>query len=214
MKIDLHVHTIISPCSKLSIDDILDRAMAKGLDGVCITDHNSMAARHWIREGVRAGGLCVLFGMEYDTGTGDYLIFGPFEDISPGMTDIQLLETVRGAGGAAVAAHPLRAGRPAREQVFREGLCHVAETLNGRNTPVENFETRRLCREYGLIRTGGSDAHAPEELGRHATRFHMPIQSRSDLIFALNHGLCHPEENMMPEMPPLIENDMSVEIYA
>lgn len=188
MRIDMHVHTNLSPCSSLTPGEILQHAKSLGLDGVCITDHNTMDIRHHMAEGRQPEGLCVIFGMEYDTPDGDFLIFGPFEDFAQGMSARQLLRTVHEAGGAAVAAHPFRAGRPVSEFVVRDGLCGIVENRNGRNTRTENLLADAWLEKYGLTGCAGSDAHELAELGRMATRFDRDIATRADLISALNAG--------------------------
>jgi predicted metal-dependent phosphoesterase TrpH len=192
MLFDLHVHTAFSPCGNINIRDVITRAGKRGLDGVCITDHHTMAVRHVIAEGVQENGLCVLFGMEYTTPQGDFLLFGPFEELAPNLSADLLLAMVREKGGTAVVAHPFRKARPADERVVRSGLCHAVEVINGRNTSFENSAVENW-RRYGLTRCGGSDAHAVDELGTFATRFLIPIQTRGDLIQALREGLCRPE---------------------
>jgi predicted metal-dependent phosphoesterase TrpH len=193
MLFDLHVHTALSSCSNMNIEDIVDQAVQRGLDGVCITDHHTMDIRHAMAEGIQENGLCVLFGMEYSTPQGDFLLFGPFEDLSPDLDGDLLLSTVRDRGGAAVAAHPFRKARPADERLVRNGLCCGVERVNGRNTVSENSAVERWIQRYRLTQCGGSDAHTLDELGTFATRFFMPVRSRADLIQALDQGLCRPE---------------------
>jgi predicted metal-dependent phosphoesterase TrpH len=193
MLFDLHVHTKISPCSELEIDDVLKHARARGLDGVCITDHQTMKIRKHLQEGLQGDGLCVIFGMEYTTADGDFLLFGPFENISRDLSAIQLLRQVRRAGGTAIAAHPFRSDRPVSEYLVRKGLCRIVESVNGRNTSIENLQVENWRREYYLTCCGGSDAHSLNELGMVSTRFSTPVRSRSDLIDALKNGLCRPE---------------------
>jgi predicted metal-dependent phosphoesterase TrpH len=193
MLFDLHVHTALSPCSNMNIDDIVVRARQRGLDGICITDHNTMDIRHAIAEGIQENGLCVLFGMEYSTPQGDFLIFGQFEDLASDLDGDLLLSTVRNRGGAAVAAHPFRKARPTDERLVRSSLCCGVERINGRNTFSENSAVERWIRRYRLTQCGGSDAHTLDELGTFATRFFMPVRSRADLIQALDRGLCRPE---------------------
>jgi predicted metal-dependent phosphoesterase TrpH len=193
MLFDLHVHTALSPCSNLNIADIVDRATECGLDGVCITDHHTMDIRHLLAEGVQDNGLCVLFGMEYSTPQGDFLLFGPFEDLALDLDAEMLLTAVRDLGGVAVAAHPFRRARPTDEQVIRNGLCQGVECFNGRNTSGENEAVEQWTQRYRLSRCGGSDAHTLFELGIFATRFFRPVHSRADLIRALEQGLCRPE---------------------
>ena len=42
MRLDLHVHSEYSPDSHSSIEAILKQAQEVGLDGIAITDHNSV----------------------------------------------------------------------------------------------------------------------------------------------------------------------------
>jgi predicted metal-dependent phosphoesterase TrpH len=205
MLFDLHVHTSFSPCGRMNIEDAVARARGLGLDGVCITDHHTMDIRHVIAEGVQENGLCVLFGMEYSTPQGDFLLFGPFEEVASNLSADQVLQTIRDKGGAVVAAHPFRRTRPVDEELVRNGLCHAVEVINGRNTPFENSAVENW-RRYGLAQCGGSDAHTLGELGTFATRFLIPVRTRSELIQALRQGLCRPEipatNRNQPDMLP------------
>ena len=40
---DLHIHTCLSPCGSLEMSpsEIVRRSLAKGLDAIAITDHNT-----------------------------------------------------------------------------------------------------------------------------------------------------------------------------
>ena len=190
MLFDLHVHSSLSPCSRLSLDEILNKAKSRGLDGVCITDHDSMAVRHLISEGLQANGLCVIVGQEYTTRQGDFLLFGPYERLPPGLSAPRLLHHVRSTGGASVAAHPFRSLRPVDEKIVSSGLCRIIEEINGRNTFSENSQVDAWLERYPLCSVGGSDAHTLEELGRVPVRFDMPILSRADLIQALQTPAC------------------------
>ncbi|MFH7319373.1 PHP-associated domain-containing protein [Desulfurivibrio sp. D14AmB] len=190
MLFDLHVHTRLSACSSLGLDQILLHARARGLDGVCLTDHDTMAAGRTLREGIQPDGLCVLLGMEYATPQGDFLLFGPFENMPTGLAADLLLPMVERGGGVAVAAHPFRALRPAQETVIASGACRVVEGLNGRNSARENRRVDRWLKRYPLSVCGGSDAHTLDELGRVATRFEQPVRNRRELIQALRTGAC------------------------
>ncbi len=195
MRFDLHVHTALSPCSTLGIGEILLHARARGLDGVCITDHDTMEIRNSLREGMQSDGLCVIFGMEYATPQGDFLLFGPFESLPPCMEATTLLHTVTLKGGAAIAAHPFRTARSVDEEIIRKGLCRTIEGINGRNQAFENRKIENWRTRYFLNECGGSDAHTLEELGRVVTTFRDPVRSRDELIQALNGGDYRPAWN-------------------
>ena len=190
MLIDLHVHSAISPCSSLSVGEILGNARAAGLDGVCITDHDTVAVLAQIREGFQPDGLLVLVGMEYTTPQGDFLVFGPVEDLRPGLDGRRLIRAVHGAGGAVVAAHPFRTWRPADVSVL-DARCAI-EVENGRNTEAENRSAAELAGRLDAVAVSGSDAHTMGELGRRPTRFTVPVRTRADLVGALRRGCCAP----------------------
>ncbi len=188
MKFDLHVHTILSSCSQLTLEQILNNAQAKGLDGVCITDHDTMAATDLIKEGMQENGLCVLIGMEYATQGVDFLLFGPFEKLPVGLPTEAVLATVQAAGGVAIAAHPCRPGRSTDISLLEKGLCRIIEGTNGRNTPQANQAIASWPEHYQVGLVGGSDAHTLDELGQVPTQFTVPVQSRADLVRALREG--------------------------
>ena len=192
MKFDLHVHTTLSSCSQLTLEQILDNARDKGVDGVCITDHDTMAATDLVKEGLQENGLCVLVGMEYATQGGDFLLFGPFEKLPVGLPAEAVLSAVRNTGGVAIAAHPCRPGRSVDISLLEKGLCRIIEGVNGRNTPQANQEVALWPERYHVGAVGGSDAHTLDELGKVPTQFTLPIRSRADLIRALKEGCYHP----------------------
>lgn len=188
MLFDLHVHTTLSPCSQLRLDQILSQASERGLDGVCITDHNTMEIRNYVPEGILGNGLRVIFGMEYSTSGGDFLIFGPFEDLPPGLPARILLKHVDRTGGVAIAAHPFRSQRPTDETLIKNEMCRIVEGVNGRNAHHENASVLDWQKKYNVAQVGGSDAHSLDELGSAHTTFTTPIHTRTDLVNALKQG--------------------------
>lgn len=214
MLFDLHVHTEISPCSSLSLAEILAAARSRRLDGVCLTDHDTMNIRHRVQEGRQPDGLIIIIGMEYATTQGDFLLFGPFEDLKPGLSATEVLGIVNRQGGAAIGAHPYRPGRGLDETILAGGLCGVVETHNGRTPESMNHQAEEMAEHYGLPATGGSDAHTLDELGRFLTRFLAPVRSRADLIAALAAGLCQPHIPDPTDLhPPRRLSNCTVERY-
>jgi predicted metal-dependent phosphoesterase TrpH len=188
MRFDLHVHSACSFDGRMKPEELVEVARQRNLDGICITDHQTMAASRLLSEGRQPNGLIVLFGMEYATEAGDFLVFGPFEGLRRDLSADQLFDAVEKAGGAAVAAHPFRAARPVDSFFLEHGPCRIFEGLNGRNTDGENRLAATWCRTNGRASVAGSDAHTREEVGACATRFTVPIRTRDDLVRALNDG--------------------------
>ena len=145
-----------------------------------------------ITPGLQPNGLRLFVGQEYSSSHGDFLIFGPRSAFPQGLTAQALLAAVAQSGGAAVAAHPFRPQCPTSEFIVRDKLCRIVESVNGRNSPAANQDISQWLRRYDLIECAGSDAHTLEELGKVKTRFLVPIHSTTDLVNALNKGLCAP----------------------
>lgn len=65
-KADLHIHTVLSPCGDLEMSPsaIVQRALARGLDMIAITDHNTTRQVKVTRRIGKSQGLFVLGGVE------------------------------------------------------------------------------------------------------------------------------------------------------
>lgn len=65
-KADLHIHTVLSPCGDLEMSPaaIVERALARGLDMIAITDHNTTRQVKVTQQIGRRRGLFVLGGVE------------------------------------------------------------------------------------------------------------------------------------------------------
>ena len=192
MKFDLHVHTTLSSCSQLTLEDILRNARAKGLDGVCITDHQTMDAGRQVKEGIQEDGLCIITGMEYATPDGDFLIFGPFQNLDDDMGAKELLRMVERLGGIAVAAHPFREGRSITREIIAQQYCRIIEGRNGRDNGIGLKRAADWQARYNVHLVGGSDAHSLEELGRIVTAFENPVRNKKEFISALKSGRYQP----------------------
>jgi predicted metal-dependent phosphoesterase TrpH len=69
MRFDLHIHTCLSPCASLEMSpaEIVRRAVAAGLDGIAVTDHQSARNTPAVAECARRAGLACLYGLEVCT---------------------------------------------------------------------------------------------------------------------------------------------------
>ncbi len=188
MLIDLHVHTTVSPCSALGLDQIIGKARSLGLDGVCITDHDTLGAHGALSELDLPKGFTLFTGMEYSTSQGDFLLFGDLVGVPPGLKAGELLRLAAFRGIAVVGAHPFRKWRPLDVGLIGSGRCMIVEGVNGRNDPGENICSVMELGSLGVRFTGGSDAHCLEELGRVPTRFTREVEDSLDLARAINDG--------------------------
>jgi predicted metal-dependent phosphoesterase TrpH len=188
MLIDMHIHTRFSPCSIIRVRQIPYQIQKNGIDGVCITDHNTTASRSLLKSFSHISGLSIIVGLEYSTFQGDFLIFGPDEYIPEGMDAKTLLKWVKKEGGIAIPAHPFRRSRPADPRILP--FFDIIEVLNGRNHAYENDLCMQWIESNGnnKKRIGGSDAHMLDEIGRIVTVFDKDIYTSDDLVRELREG--------------------------
>ena len=184
----MHIHTHFSPCSIIKIPQLLQRAKKVGIDGICITDHNSIASKSVLEKIADYSGLFVIVGVEYTTSYGDFLVYGPVDYIPEKMDAKNLFKWVQKEGGVTVAAHPFRKDRPVDPDVLH--LAKIIESVNGRNNSAENALCKNWIKKHGneVKEIGGSDAHTVEEIGQAVTVFKRNIYTMDDLIIELLGG--------------------------
>ncbi len=188
MLIDLHCHTRVhSPCSALTPDALARAALAAGLDGVCLTEHDTLWQRSEVEALSRDFGLVVLRGIEITTDVGHVLAFG-LERYVPEMARIERLKAIADAEGAIlVLAHPSRR-YGALPEADPARWFHTFEVENGTEGRLQNETAARLARGLALPGTGGSDAHAVREVGTAATLFERPVRTEREFLDELRAG--------------------------
>jgi len=69
LRIDLHVHTVLSPCADVEMIPplIVQEAVGRGINLIAITDHNGTANAAAVQKAAGTSGLFVLPGMELQT---------------------------------------------------------------------------------------------------------------------------------------------------
>ena len=197
MIIDLHTHSYpASACSSVSVEDLIVHAKQKGLNGICLTDHNYVWDQERVDQLQDDHEFLVLRGNEITTNEGDMLVFG-FEKNVRGIIRLEeLKKEVDQVEGFIIAAHPFRGfltfgvsqlGLTTEKAVQRPlfKFVNAIETLNGKVTQKENNFAAGVAKELNLPQTGGSDAHMADEVGIYATRFDDTIKNENDLIQAL-----------------------------
>jgi predicted metal-dependent phosphoesterase TrpH len=196
LKIDLHVHTVYSD-GLGNIEEVMRMAKLKGLDGLAITDHDTLEGYH---EAVSSdSGLLILPGFEAVTDAGHVLVLG-LERLPPRIRTIGYEELggwARELGGLCVLAHPA-AGR-FRLDRWEMVKPDAVEVLNA-SYPSEIFVWRgqRLADGLGLPALGGSDAHHPHTVGDAYTVVEVDNPKVSDVLKAIRSGSVGFEGSLSP----------------
>ena len=77
MLVDMHLHeSTCSSDSKMTLEEIIATARERGLDAVCITDHDSMGLKETAEQYSRETGFPIFVGVEYFSLWGDITAFG------------------------------------------------------------------------------------------------------------------------------------------
>jgi predicted metal-dependent phosphoesterase TrpH len=200
LRIDLHVHTWPkSQCSKINPEDLVSEARRIGLDGFCLTEHQSLWDLEEIARLAGESGITILRGNEITTAQGDVLVFGLYKDIRGIITAEELHREVREAGAFSIAAHPFRGFKVfgfgqldmSIEQASKKKILQfvdAVEVKNGRVTDQENDVALNVSKRLDLLATAGSDAHELDALGTWIVDFKTDIQSENDLVSELRKG--------------------------
>lgn len=190
--VDMHAHTFpASRCSHMRVPELLSKASAVGLDGICVTDHNTFSGGREALKLQEAYDIKVFLGIEVDTREGQVLVFGVEEDIPIYLPIFEILDFVHERGGVVVAAHPFRPLIGLGDLVYEVKLDGI-EVLNPKCTPDENFKAKTAAKILKIATTGGSDAHIKERIGTFATSFEKEIEDEEDLVSAIKEKRCRP----------------------
>ena len=171
---EYHVHSAASYDSEASPQEIVDRALAAGLDVLCVTDHDTIDGALAVQARANRA-LRVVVGCEFTCDDGSHVLgLGLTEMISERRV-LPLLDRLEAHGATVVLPHLFRRGsgvfRPELRRApefVRDVLARTdaVECFNARDTFENNARSQRFAAEYGLPTIAGSDAHRAAELGR------------------------------------------------
>ena len=132
-------------------------------------------------------GFLVLAGVEFTTDMGHVLAFGLSEGSGEFATAANLFRAAQAQGALLYLAHPARDGH-LRVNHDTVEFFESVEAINGSDSRIQNLAATGLAHGFRLPGIGGSDAHMAAEVGRAATRFHVPVHDEASLVEALRSG--------------------------
>lgn len=188
MIIDTHLHeSKYSEDSFLSLDEAISAAKKIGLDGICVTDHESNGLIKDIGPFFKRNGILVIVGAEILTYEGDILVFGLKDLPKEKLHAKELLQIVKDAGGVSICAHPYRNNNRGLGNNIRElhDLLDGVETFNGSTSAHANLYAYAIAIEFNLGCFGAGDSHVAEKVGTYATEFKENIETEKDFIKAV-----------------------------
>lgn len=174
-RIDLHVHSLLSGDNLADPEECIVRAIELGLQGLAFTEHYSYTASEPLEPLIERyrEQILVLRAVEFSAAEGHCLVFGVDTDrLGLDYAPVRaLVRDVNRAGGVVVPSHPFRAGSGLGDLIFTLPGIVALEGHNGCNHAALNQRAVQAALRLRLPCTGGSDAHAPAEVGSCHTVF-------------------------------------------
>lgn len=213
-KYDMHVHTReVSPCGRMSVEEVVNAYMESGYDGIWITNHfhreflELTEGMDWnkkidfylkpIRDAVKnlkdAGkDFHIGLGMElrFLTDPNDYLIYGLSEKLLYNEADRWLYMDLQSFYEKykdrllIIQAHPNRADSSYPADI---DYLHGMEAVNTspRHDSGNEKTQKILIMHPWMIPTAGSDSHRPEDIGRTGIMAGESIDTEEQLVAVL-----------------------------
>jgi predicted metal-dependent phosphoesterase TrpH len=198
-------------------EQLVAQAVKVGLDGVCITEHDTPWDRHATERLSERFGILVIGGMEVSTEYGEVLVWGLHEPIFD-MQDIHdLRRRVDRAGGVMVAAHPFRGAQslvrwdpdagivPKLDQAVRLPIFKIVdgmEVFNGMAPEWELDLSSAVCDRLPIMGTGGSDAHNVDCVGDCVTVLENRVATEEDFYEEIKAGRYGAEHRLIGRRYP------------
>jgi len=187
LKIDMHVHTWYSD-SDGSVDEVLEVARLKGLDGLAVTDHKTVAGAH---EALRKRGkLIVIPGEEITTTQGEILALGIRKRIPERLPITDAILRIHMQGGLAIVPHPTVSFFSRLSKNPQNYLIDGLEVFSA-ITPLPGYFLRKnleLARRLRVGITAGSDSHSVETVGDAYTIVYSESRDLRDILQAVKLG--------------------------
>jgi len=168
LKIDLHVHTCYSVDAMSSLKETVLYAKKNGLNGIAITDHDSLKG---VRKALKLADrmrFMVIPGVEITTLQGHVLALNITTPVPQNLGLVETVEKIHEAGGIAIAAHPIVFIKSQiKERIASVSNLDGVEVINSSAFPfsLSTRLSRELAERLNLPQTAGSDAHHASEIG-------------------------------------------------
>jgi len=167
MKYDLHIHSKYSSDGILDPGKIVKVAVKKGLDGIAVTDHNTIKGGLSTKK-FETENFKVIVGSEIYTTRGEIIGLFLSEEIKSKEFS-EVCDEIRDQDGLIIVPHPFDELRNSSFKIRKEDIKRfdAIETFNSRCIYQKyNKKAGSYAEKNDLSAVGGSDAHFSYEIGR------------------------------------------------
>ena len=187
---DLHMHSHHSIDSAMNPCDIVKVAKRKGLNGIAVTDHNTIRGGLEVAKHVESR-FYVIVGSEIKTEACE--IIGLFLNEEVKQADpLEVIDAIKNQGGLTILPHPYRMNLIFHES-SKTAPIEVAEKVdaievyNARTPASLNKKALLLATRLNKPMVAGSDAHFYPEMGNAKTIL-PPLNDEEELRKAILKG--------------------------
>ena len=107
LKIDMHVHTVYSKDSLIKPKELIDYGILKGIDGIVICDHQSLAAYKILKHKAAEKDFIIIPGMEIETNIGEVIGIFLDEDFQIKNNNFfTVIDKIKDSNGLVFIPHP------------------------------------------------------------------------------------------------------------
>ncbi len=184
MKADLHIHTTYSD-GLSSPKEVVEAAIDKGIDIICITDHNEVKGASEAMKFAFDKNILIIPGIEVSTKEGHILGINVKKKIPKYLPAEKAIKEIKKQGGLSIIAHPFEKLFSFSERIKTikslspDGIEVFNASLFWKRA---NKKALEYAQENNFIFTAGSDAHSAEYVGRGYLEFKEKICSIDDFL--------------------------------
>ena len=162
LKLDLHLHSCYSNDATGSLEDLIKSLKKRGLQGMALTDHNTIEGCAKIQTVIPKDFL-IIPSVEISTADGHLLALNVTENIERGLSVEETVEQIIDASGEPIVPHLFRllSGIKKEKLIGIQSKVSAIEVFNGCSVPNTNLKSAKVARMLNLGGTGGSDSHNP-----------------------------------------------------
>jgi len=189
VKVDLHVHTVYSSDSLITLEQLVFWAKRRGLSAVAVTDHNCVEGALKM---AKEKNFLVIPGTEVTSRDGHIVALNVREAIPRDLSADETVARIHAAGGIAVACHPFALFKGSIGK-HTSGKFDAIETINASASPFKRSvrKAEEVAARFGLPRVAGTDAHYAPAIGYAYTVVDAEL-SVDAVVKAIATGRCQP----------------------
>jgi predicted metal-dependent phosphoesterase TrpH len=167
--------------------EIIKVIKKKGLDGLAITDHNSVEGSLKALR-IAPKDFIVIPGLEISTADGHILGLNIKENIPKSLSIEETVDEIIDKGGIAIVPHLFRNMSGIKNENLKKIYTKIPaiEVYNSCSLPKTNIKTAKFAKKYNLGGTGGSDSHDLLYVGYGYTIVNTTDKSNDSIISEIN----------------------------